>query len=829
VAITKSRNPTNSSRLTIGLFIDGLESDFHVDLVSSISDYAKENEINFICYITGRLDSTFEWEKNKNLLFDFIDENVIDGILVSVTTLANLSGKNRVEDIFQRFNKIPIVAISEKLCDFPAILVENKSPFEELIKHMVVDHGYKKLAFITGPDGATEAEARYGAYRKVLETYGIPFNEDLVVSGNFIIRSGYDAVRVLLDERKVDFDAIVCANDNMAFGVMTEMKINRKIFPFPVIGIDDRIYSKELQLTTLRYPTRDAGRSAIELLINKIKGEPVPNEIVLSMEVLIRESCGCNIHRNGKDTIDTHHTNLIESSFDSQIHQIIIKIINSIPKIGSLNEKIVSTRLKQIIHSIIEDTKNKCISKFREEWTDFINDALTGTLNLSLVHDILSLLRKYLLQFIREVDILAFIHNLFYHAELMLWTALNKQEAFNKILSRENSLSMDQLEFELAGSLNIDRKFDILEQRLPSFGIQNLFISLYEDMDCPLLNSRLIFALHRGRRLSIEKGGIIFPTKELIPQIIISTINPYCLYVENLYRGNMNLGFVAIEYDTKIDNIYQKLHGIINDSLYTSLLLDKISKQAIRLETKVKEQTNDIYQKNIQLELEIAEKNKIETRLKKNEEKFKQMALLLPSIIIDTDLNMNIKFMNKAGLDLFHLKDEDLNRNISFSNYIVPEDIKMVKDTAERTLAGESLSFNIFRVQTSKGNIIDFLCKALQLSNDSIVEGLRWNAIDMKSLIMASITPELTLIKEFNLSNREKEIFEKMCKGLKIKDIADSLFITEGTVKDHIGSIYSKLSVKNREEFFNFLKNYHINRFGYNSYIFSILKSILKE
>jgi DNA-binding NarL/FixJ family response regulator len=50
------------------------------------------------------------------------------------------------------------------------------------------------------------------------------------------------------------------------------------------------------------------------------------------------------------------------------------------------------------------------------------------------------------------------------------------------------------------------------------------------------------------------------------------------------------------------------------------------------------------------------------------------------------------------------------------------------------------------------------------------------------------------------LSDREKQVVSLICRGLKNKDIADKLFITETTVRHHLTSIFEKLGTKNRLE-----------------------------
>lgn len=57
--------------------------------------------------------------------------------------------------------------------------------------------------------------------------------------------------------------------------------------------------------------------------------------------------------------------------------------------------------------------------------------------------------------------------------------------------------------------------------------------------------------------------------------------------------------------------------------------------------------------------------------------------------------------------------------------------------------------------------------------------------------------------KTYGITPREREIVELICRGKRNKEIADELFISLQTVKDHNYRIYKKLGVKNRVQLVN--------------------------
>jgi DNA-binding NarL/FixJ family response regulator len=62
-------------------------------------------------------------------------------------------------------------------------------------------------------------------------------------------------------------------------------------------------------------------------------------------------------------------------------------------------------------------------------------------------------------------------------------------------------------------------------------------------------------------------------------------------------------------------------------------------------------------------------------------------------------------------------------------------------------------------------------------------------------------------VYQYNLSKREMDVLKLVVKGYSNAEIGEELFITEHTVKKHLGSILEKLHVKNRHQAANLALN----------------------
>ena len=158
----------------------------------------------------------------------------------------------------------------------------------------LLQNGHRRIACVTGPLSAQSAIDRLAGYRTALEAAGIPFDEELVSEGNYNHRSGYQAMKKLLD-KGAQFSGVFCHNDRMAIGALSALREAGLRIPedVSVVGYDDCPEAEfaDPPLTTIRQNTVEMGAAAAELLIRQVENPGAPAEQVLvHTELVVRAS-----------------------------------------------------------------------------------------------------------------------------------------------------------------------------------------------------------------------------------------------------------------------------------------------------------------------------------------------------------------------------------------------------------------------------------------------------------------------------------------------------------------------------------------------------------
>jgi LacI family transcriptional regulator len=196
--------------------------------------------------------------------------------------------------------RVPVVVIAgdpgERAAD--VVTSDNWSGSVALVTHLITEHGRQRLFYVDGPPGVSDARQRRLAFEHVLDAHR---NCQLAgfYTGGFSVQSGEEAGEKLLAQAGDGLpDAIVCANDQMAIGVLQAFGRAGVRVPedVAVVGFDD-IYPGSLShppLTTVHQPMGLLGERACARLLDRIARPALhPTVELLQTELVLRSSCGC--------------------------------------------------------------------------------------------------------------------------------------------------------------------------------------------------------------------------------------------------------------------------------------------------------------------------------------------------------------------------------------------------------------------------------------------------------------------------------------------------------------------------------------------------------
>lgn len=115
------------------------------------------------------------------------------------------------------------------------------------------------------------AHDRLQGYRNALASADLPYADELVIEGNWLPSSGYDATKALMALPDPP-TAIFCQNDRMAVGCYEALKELGLSIPedVSVIGYDDDELARHLSppLTSMNLAARSLGRWVVEHLFH---------------------------------------------------------------------------------------------------------------------------------------------------------------------------------------------------------------------------------------------------------------------------------------------------------------------------------------------------------------------------------------------------------------------------------------------------------------------------------------------------------------------------------------------------------------------------------
>jgi LacI family transcriptional regulator len=271
----------------IGLLLAEIETPLFLQTVTPIEREARH--AGYSLPFMNAQDSEDEKEAIR-----LLNDKEVDGLVIISTS------DPRSNDHFRQMKEdgIPFVLINrfDTLPDFDQINWDNKNGVNDAVNHLS-KLGHMKIALLIGPENRRSTKERIEGYLA-----GLQQNKLLSDTNPLIFPCDYTSNP---EEWKRSLDqllslpqpptAIIASDDIVAEVILKELQKRGVNVPkdISIIGIDDQPFSKYLGLTTIQLPVVEAGKIAIQFLLNRITNPDIePQKMMLPCPLIIRDTCG---------------------------------------------------------------------------------------------------------------------------------------------------------------------------------------------------------------------------------------------------------------------------------------------------------------------------------------------------------------------------------------------------------------------------------------------------------------------------------------------------------------------------------------------------------
>lgn len=600
--------PVKKRRYTIGFLDENANNEYHSHLMAGVFAAARKYDMNVIRFGHFMTHITYKHDSHTNMVLNHIQQYQLDGLLflgwARVTTLDDHA------DFKERFRAIPLLSMGSKLESIPNVYFQGSRYIHEVLLHLIKIHSFKRIAFIAPfwPDD------RAGVYIDTMKEYGI-YHPELYVSETEIANlavpdRGRKAVSILLDERKVSFEAIVSLYNVETKAIVDEIQSRGLKVPYDIAvtsyedGEIGRFASPAF--TTVYFPWKELGFYGCEKMFELLNRGHIPMSTVVPGKVILRDSCGCfsNSVSHAKAGTITAAGKGIGEITESEL-----TLVNQ-----ELSEKIshldydASILSKAFIHDFHHQSSFTFLSELETELRK-----ISDHYHFLDIEDIISIFRRQMLPYVvDDLQTLVWAENLFQQAQVLVQEKKTAVWACEAVQSEIMNRVLQKIGQVLVTNFDLHKIFDSLEANLPKINLPGCYLFIFNDQDNPehLFDDYILaFQYSGGKRINPPKSSLKQLSAKMSPilsspgidfkgippksnhqsktvdfrnnnldltAILFPENRPYALNAQLLHVNDKFMGFAIFEPGPMDERVYQVLTLNISTALFGAILLEKL-------------------------------------------------------------------------------------------------------------------------------------------------------------------------------------------------------------------------------------------------------------
>ncbi len=535
---------------------------------------------------------------------------------------------------------------------YPSVIVDNYCGMQDLITHLIEIHKYKKIAFIRGPENNTEAGIRFNAYRDTLDKFQIPLDDNLIVPGEFFGEVGKKAVITLIEERKVEFEAVVASNDFVAMQIIQELDYKGIKVPedIAVVGFDNIREGQYLArpLTTVNQPLFDLGYQSLKTLLAVLSDRKSEEKTELPSRLIVRRSCGCpdSLHSEGLFVNIIRNSAGLSDDLDSYKEFLIPEVENLLYKQFSniIDEKLRSEWASKLIDSLVEDIVKLKDNNFIIALENIVFEVITNRRDSDIWNEVILYIFNNILSVLKDEKRIRFVRELKIKAKNIIDNVGQMLDGYPMMRNKDKEFEFYVITQSLTAYFEIEKLSNIILQNFPKLGIKSCYICLFQDNEQNKATrySKAVIAYKNYAKISYKADEAVFLTSQIVPGGIknLTYENPFIIM--SLEFKKDILGFVLFEISNSDREVFEMLTIQISNAIKSVLEYERIKKQAetINTDSKSKGKTDKYQKSKLPKDLSELYFKKLLEHIEKNEV-FKEPNLTLPELSDELNIPRN--------------------------------------------------------------------------------------------------------------------------------------------------------------------------------------------
>ncbi|QVK18408.1 LacI family DNA-binding transcriptional regulator [Mycoplasmatota bacterium] len=269
-----ARNLKKNHTDVVGVFISGFEGPAYHQVLDGIN-IALTNTPYTLFVLNGREAKKMAYQRQVDIAITF-DDTISDEDLIGIADSGTpvltldriLNHKNMYHHIIN--NQLGML----------------------LITNYLLEQGYQKFAYLSGPVLSHDSNNRYKSFLDVLKSHHIDFDETKYkFIGEFTIQSGYQSFMDIYKKTGLDFEVLVCGNDEMAIGaIQAANDLGIKIpEDLSITGFDNILLTEYFspRITTIAIDRVNWGKEVAKLAMNILNNKYVNNDTYEEISLII--------------------------------------------------------------------------------------------------------------------------------------------------------------------------------------------------------------------------------------------------------------------------------------------------------------------------------------------------------------------------------------------------------------------------------------------------------------------------------------------------------------------------------------------------------------